>query len=243
MKCRDLGASAVRTREAVTQIVCWCLIIALHQTQGIGKKRQELLAGATMPIQKWVGEERRQKTSRAVIAEMQKMLGEELHCEVGDLGVLRVPLRRAPRNRKEEQLRMAGDSAATLSWLIFALGMRRALHFGAQRLQSVKEETFKNYQQFNEWALDGEDWAFSKLQHCAQQALREDLELVPSDSAEVSDEALRATAVLQQVQGYEEAIDRAVRFAQMPRGKGGKAPLAVLSRKELAKLAGDAAAT
>lgn len=36
---RDLLQEKDRTREAVSQIVSWCLVIALHQTEGIGKKR------------------------------------------------------------------------------------------------------------------------------------------------------------------------------------------------------------
>ena len=38
---RDLLQEKDRTREAVSQIVSWCLVIALHQTEGIGKKRQD----------------------------------------------------------------------------------------------------------------------------------------------------------------------------------------------------------
>ena len=41
---RDLLQEKDRTREAVSQIVSWCLVIALHQTEGIGKKRQDDVA-------------------------------------------------------------------------------------------------------------------------------------------------------------------------------------------------------
>lgn len=49
---RDLSREKDRTREAVSQIVSWCLVIALHQTYGIGKKRQENVAAQALKIQK-----------------------------------------------------------------------------------------------------------------------------------------------------------------------------------------------
>ena len=48
---RDLLQEKDRTREAVSQIVSWCLVIALHQTEGIGKKRQDDVAAKALVIQ------------------------------------------------------------------------------------------------------------------------------------------------------------------------------------------------
>ena len=50
---RDLLQEKDRTREAVSQIVSWCLVIALHQTEGIGKKRQDDVAAKALVI--WPG--------------------------------------------------------------------------------------------------------------------------------------------------------------------------------------------
>lgn len=39
------------TREAVGQISSWCLIIALHQTEGVGRERLERVSGVVSGIQ------------------------------------------------------------------------------------------------------------------------------------------------------------------------------------------------
>ena len=39
------------TREAVGQIASWCLIIALHQTEGVGRERLERVSGVVSGIQ------------------------------------------------------------------------------------------------------------------------------------------------------------------------------------------------
>ena len=146
----------------------------------------------------------------------------------------RVPLRRAPKSRREQELRIAGDQAATLTWLIFALAIHRALHFGAHRLVRLHTDTLENYRQFSDWELDGADWAFSRLQHCAQQALQEELDIVetPEDAPTVEQ---TATAYLRQSQMLQEQVGRVIKAAQLPTVTQ-KQPLAVLSTPHLRAL-------
>ena len=173
---RDLLQEKDRTREAVSQIVSWCLVIALHQTEGIGKKRQDDVAAKALVIQEAAAKRLARQSREKVIAWLRSKL-DRLDLPDGAL-TFRVPLRRAPKSRREQELRIAGDQAATLTWLIFALAIHRALHFGAQRLVRLHTATLENYRQFSDWELDGADWAFSRLQHCAQQALQEELDIV-----------------------------------------------------------------
>ena len=220
---RDLLQEKDRTREAVSQIVSWCLVIALHQTEGIGKKRQDDVAAKALVIQEAAAKRLARQSREEVIAWLRSKL-DRLDLPDGAL-TFRVPLRRAPKSRREQELRIAGDQAATLTWLIFALAIHRALHFGAQRLVRLHTATLENYRQFSDWELDGADWAFSRLQHCAQQALPEDAPTVEQT----------ATAYLRQSQMLQEQVGRVIKAAQLPTVTQ-KQPLAVLSTPHLRAL-------
>ena len=161
---RDLLQEKDRTREAVSQIVSWCLVIALHQTEGIGKKRQDDVAAKALVIQEAAAKRLARQSREEVIAWLRSKL-DRLDLPDGAL-TFRVPLRRAPKSRREQELRIAGDQAATLTWLIFALAIHRALHFGAQRLVRLHTATLENYRQFSDWELEGADWAFSPAALC-----------------------------------------------------------------------------
>ena len=206
---RDLLQEKDRTREAVSQIVSWCLVIALHQTEGIGKKRQDDVAAKALVIQEAAAKRLARQSREEVIAWLRSKL-DRLDLPDGAL-TFRVPLRRAPKSRREQELRIAGDQAATLTWLIFALAIHRA-----------------------DWELDGADWAFSRLQHCAQQALQEELDIVetPEDAPTVEQ---TATAYLRQSQMLQEQVGRVIKAAQLPTVTQ-KQPLAVLSTPHLRAL-------
>ena len=229
---RDLLQEKDRTREAVSQIVSWCLVIALHQTEGIGKKRQDDVAAKALVIQEAAAKRLARQSREKVIAWLRSKL-DRLDLPDGAL-TFRVPLRRAPKSRREKELRIAGDQAATLTWLIFALAIHRALHFGAQRLVRLHTATLENYRQFSDWELDGADWAFSRLQHCAQQALQEELDIVETpEDAPTAEQT--ATAYLRQTQMLQEQVGRVIKAAQLP-SVTTEQPLAVLSTSHLQSL-------
>ena len=212
---RDLLQEKDRTREAVSQIVSWCLVIALHQTEGIGKKRQDDVAAKALVIQEAAAKRLARQSREEVIAWLRSKL-DRLDLPDGAL-TFRVPLRRAPKSRREQELRIAGDRAATFTWLV--------------RLHTA---TLENYRQFSDWELDGADWAFSRLQHCAQQALQEELDIVetPEDAPTVEQ---TATAYLRQSQMLQEQVGRVIKAAQLPTVTQ-KQPLAVLSTPHLRAL-------
>ena len=106
-----------------------------------------------------------------------------LRGQIGDKGPLefRVPVLRAPRNRKERQLRMAGDSSASIAWQMYELASIHVLGYGKTRLTRLLDESRKNYAQVNGWAKEGGmEYAFSQICKCAKLALREDLEVIDS---------------------------------------------------------------
>ena len=87
----------------------------------------------------------------------------------------RVPVLRAPRTRREQQLRMAGDVAASMVWTLYAKTCMELLGYGAGRLNRLKQEALANYRQVNEEGrADGLDVAMEHLRRCACDALQTD---------------------------------------------------------------------
>ena len=156
------------TREGTAEMTRWCILIALHQSFGIGAARLN-----------------------KVLARAEKLGQESLDVAmtVNDRGMpstdRSLALRRSwmPRNvdpdfrtRREEQLRMAGDVAASMVWTLCAKACMDELGFGTERLLRLKEEALANYRQVNEEGhADGLDVAMEHLRRCAQAALKEDI--------------------------------------------------------------------
>lgn len=167
------------TREAVSQITCWCLTVAAHQEFGIGSVRQDRLIERINQLEEINIHTMMQKGTRAADREREGWLRGFAPME------FTVPMLRAPRGRKEQQLRMAGNEAASISWQLFAAACIDVLGFGAERLKKLRAEGWKNYQQFNGWAHeDGLDVAMERLKRCAEAALRQECELVETDPAD-----------------------------------------------------------
>lgn len=112
----------------------------------------------------------------AGIAEMQRRLDGICLTE------MRVPLNRNTKNRREVELRMAADQTVTAMWCCFALAIHQTLGFGRDRPNRLHKETVENYRQFNEWngsgSRDEQQYAFERLRHCAEQALRSEVVIV-----------------------------------------------------------------
>lgn len=163
------------TRGATAQITCWCSLIALHQEFGVGADRLNRIQDDLEKIQDVYAGKLAEGGSKAA--------DEWLRGQIGDKGPLefRVPVLRAPRNRKERQLRMAGDSSASIAWQMYELASIHVLGYGKTRLTRLLDESRKNYAQVNGWAKEGGmEYAFSQICKCAKLALREDLEVIDS---------------------------------------------------------------
>ena len=139
----------------------------------------------------------------------------------------RVPVLRSPRTRREEQLRMAGDVAASMVWTLCAEACIEELGFGAGRLNRLKEEALANYRQVNEEGhTDGLDVAMEHLRRCAQAALKEDI-MVENQPDE--------DRVRQSERDYEEQKRAFLKRAVMQElgRRAGKGGLRILSEKKL----------
>lgn len=89
------------TREAVSQITCWCLTVAAHQEFGIGFVRQDRLIEQINHLEEISIHTMMQKGTRAADREREGWLRGFAPME------FTVPMLRAPRSRKEQQFRMA----------------------------------------------------------------------------------------------------------------------------------------
>ena len=139
----------------------------------------------------------------------------------------RVPVLRSPRTRREEQLRMAGDVAASMVWTLCAEACIEERGCGAWRLNRLKVEALANYRQVNEEGhADGLDVAMEHLRRCAQAALKEEVTV---------DEQPDEDRVKQAERDYEEQKRTFLKRAVMQElgRRAGKGGLRILSEKKL----------
>ena len=173
------------TQQSVSQIVCWCTTIALHQEFGVGKTRLDRITDRMNKLE-------RQNTDVVMTPDANglpsKAKADAIReswlagCVTSDY---RIPMVRAPRGRKEQQYRIAGNKAAKIAWQIYAKAVIDVLHYGPDRMERLYKESRANYEQLNKWAHeDGLDVAMERLRRCAADALQaDDLEVVDMDGS------------------------------------------------------------
>lgn len=164
-----------------------CMTIALHDVFGVGKDRLDKVTQRKDEIN---GELMRRmaipaKNQKAQLNEAEKWLVGLL--PEGVVSVFRVPvIKGVPRKRREVQLKMAIDRAATLEWRGYATACAQVLGFGPRRLEKLRQETIANFGQLNEWVeTDGVDVAMEMLCRCARDAYKTEVEVL-----DVPDEAV-----------------------------------------------------
>lgn len=163
------------TAESVRDLMGWCITIALHQSFGVGSARlkkldarQRELCTESLAIVTTPGADGRPQAAKAEALRRAAVPdGVELE--------FRVPVLRAPKNRREQQYRIAGDRIATMTWQLYATACADVLGYGAQRLNRLHEETRKNYEQVNrEGKEDGVDVALEHVRRCACDAWKDE---------------------------------------------------------------------
>ena len=163
-KKMNLATEIDLTQDSVVQLTCWCGQIALHELWGLGRvrldritRRQEQLGNESLAVVMVPDRNGMPQTEKA----------RQLRAEALPEGVpveFRVPAMRTPRTRREQQLKMVGDLAATMAWQLMALACVQELGFGAERLNRLYREMRHNYEQLNEWGkADGIEVAMEKL--------------------------------------------------------------------------------
>lgn len=229
-KKMNLAAEIDLTQDSVVQLTCWCAQIALHELWGLGRtrldritRRQEQLGNESLAVVMQPDRNGMPQTEKA----------RQLRAEALPDGVpkeFRVPALRAPRTRREQQLKMVGDRAATMAWQLMALACMQELGFGAERLNRLYAEMRHNYEQLNEWGKeDGIDVAMERLRRCACEALQTEEIVVENIDDEKTVQALSRSYQEQE----KEFLKRAVMMAAGRRAGKQSAAMLPLSGDEV----------
>lgn len=171
------------TKTSVAQLASWCLTVALHQAFGIGAGRLEKLAKVLRRLQ--------DENVAAVLSQGEQAAARQREGWIQGKAQLDfpVPLLRAPRTRREKQLRMAGDEAAAIAWQIYAAGVIQEFKFGPDRLE--------------------------RLRRCVHAALREEVRIVDERSSHYRADAAAMEQDLRATQAVADRI-RASRVLAVP---------------------------
>ena len=144
------------TRDGTAEMTRWCIIIALHQRFGVGKDRLNRIELRAEELGLESLNIAMQANGKGMPSTDQSRAMRDNWMPEGVEPEFRVPVLRAPRTRREQQLRMAGDVAA-------------------RRLNRLKQAALANYRQVNEEGrADGLDVAMEHLRRCACDALQTD---------------------------------------------------------------------
>ena len=181
------------TQQAISTIVSWCTTIALHQEFGVGKTRLDRITDRMNELEK-------QNTSVIMTPDANGRPSKEKADAIREswlAGIVesdyRVPMLRAPKNRREEQYRIAGNRAAKMAWQLYAKAVLDVLHYGPDRMKRLRKASLANYEQLNKWGHeDGMDVAMEMLRRCAADAMQaDDLEVVDLDGSSSAKEVDR----------------------------------------------------
>ena len=165
-----------RKENDAGQITCWCLVVGQNQEFGVGAIRLNRVSEEMIRLE----EEHEAIMAMYGAAKAKEQRIEWLQGKVSE--DFRVPLIRAPRGRREQQIRMAMDRMASAAWQFYAASCIRVLDYGHDRLEKLRQIGRSNYDQFNRESHEvGEDVALEHLKRCAEAALREDLKIVEDD--------------------------------------------------------------
>lgn len=101
-------------RDKAAQIFTWCMVVAMHQEEGIGATRLERACNEMHEFQ--------QRYRTKILTENRKSATDAMREDLKGICdfEVRLPQTKASRNRREEQLRMAQNEGAEIAWLVMA---------------------------------------------------------------------------------------------------------------------------
>ena len=147
-------------RDKAAQIFTWCMVVAMHQEEGIGATRLERACNEMHEFQ--------QRYKTKILTENRKSATDAM---------------------REDLKSMAQNEGAEIAWLVMAATTHLTFGFGKERLARLKQETLDNYRQYIGWVeQDGEAYAMGLLRRCSEQALQEELKI--NDMRESKDHIL-----------------------------------------------------
>ena len=162
-------------RDRSAQLFMWCIVVSMHQDDGIGASRLLRACNEMDAFEKKYQTAILYGSSKNATDAMRENLKGICDFEV------RLPVDRAPRGRREEQLRMASNQGAEIAWLVMAATCHETFGYGRDRLARLKQNSMNNYKQYLEWDKEDKDLALDRLRRCVQDALKEDLRVTDTD--------------------------------------------------------------
>lgn len=163
---KDIRQQCVDEQDKAAQIFTWCMVVAMHQKEGIGATRLTRACNEMRAFQARYKSKIDSGNRRKATEAMRDVLR-----GICDFTV-RLPQNRAPRNYREERLRMAQDDGAEIAWLVMAATAHLTFGFGKERLARLKKEAIDGYRQYIGWVkTDGEDCAEEWLKRCVEQSI------------------------------------------------------------------------
>ena len=162
-------------RDRSAQLFMWCIVVSMHQDDGIGESRLLRACNEMDAFEKKYQTAILYGSSKNATDAMRENLKGICDFEV------RLPVDRAPRGRREEQLRMASNQGAEIAWLVMAATCHETFGYGRDRLARLKQNSMNNYKQYLEWEKEDKDLALDRLRRCVQDALKEDLRVTDTD--------------------------------------------------------------
>lgn len=152
-------------RDRSAQLFMWCIVVSMHQDDGIGASRLLRACNEMDAFEKKYQTAILYGSSKNATDAMRENLKGICDFEV------RLPVDRAPRGRREEQLRMASNQGAEIAWLVMAATCHETFGYGRDRLARLKQNSMNNYKQYLEWEKEDKDLALDRLRRCVQDAL------------------------------------------------------------------------
>lgn len=165
----NFNQERIDARDYAMQVFCWCIVAAMHQNEGIGANRLMKACNEMEAFQAKYAAAIRFGGKNAATDAMREDLKDLCEIEI------RLPVLKAPRCRKEEQLRMARDEGGRIAWLVMAATCRATFKFGRERLSRLLKNSLDNYRQYIEWDAEDHEYAKQKLCKIVEQALQEEL--------------------------------------------------------------------
>ena len=165
-------------REAAGHVITMCYMVALHDCYGIGEERLGRVVDAAN------GElERFAVNNRGVgIEKAKRKLDEELEGLLTENFVL--PATRPLKKARDWAMLGEQREAAEIAVKCYALGTRKALGFGTERLNATVKATEKVFRKFGEWAEGGDYYGYALLARELSAILGEPVEIDERDAGE-----------------------------------------------------------
>ena len=151
-------------RDRSAQLFMWCIVVSMHQDDGIGA------SASCGRVTRWTL--LRKKYQTAILYGSSKNATDAMRENLKGICdfEVRLPVDRAPRGRREEQLRMASNQGAEIAWLVMAATCHETFGYGRDRLARLKQNSMNNYKQYLEWEKEDKDLALDRLRRCVQDA-------------------------------------------------------------------------